>query len=81
MRFKKGDKVWMISTSSAGIVVPSMRGTVSSVNARHYDPPRMLVELENGHTVIHTVEDNPDSIVKFRIDWGSIAQSGRAKGF
>jgi hypothetical protein len=30
---------------------------------------RMMVTLENGHTVIHKVGDDPDSLVKFRMDW------------
>jgi hypothetical protein len=82
MRFKKGDKVWMISTSSAGIMVPSMQGTVTAISgSSQYDSHKMMVKLKNGHTVIHDVEDDPNSLVKFRIDWGSIAQLVEQKAF
>ncbi len=71
MSFKKGDKVWMISTSSAGIIVPSMQGTVTAVSGRsQYSAPKMMVKLKNGHTVIHDTEDDPSSLVMFRKDWG-----------
>ena len=70
MIFNKGDKVWMISTSSNGVIVPSMRGMVTgSIDGR------MMVTLENGHTVIHKIEDDPDSLVKFRKDWAPDPQS------
>ena len=81
MRFKKGDKVWMISTNSTGVIIPSMRGTVTALDTRHNVSPRMMVQLENGDVIIHNVEDDPASLVKFRMDWGSIAQSGRATDF
>ena len=70
MRFKKGDKVWMISTNNDGLMVPSMRGTVRAVDLDYYDPPKMMVEIENGDMIIHDVEDDPASIVMFRKDWG-----------
>jgi hypothetical protein len=70
MSFNKGDKVWMISTSSSGVIVPSMRGMVTgSIDER------MMVTLENGHTVIHKFGDDPDSLVKFRKDWSPDSQS------
>tara|TARA_B100000686_G_C16567567_1_gene851126 strand:+ start:594 stop:860 length:267 start_codon:yes stop_codon:yes gene_type:complete len=71
LSFEQGDKVWMISTSSSGIIIPSMRGMVTgSID------DRMMVTLENGHTVIHKVEDDPDSLVKFRKDWAPEPQPG-----
>jgi co-chaperonin GroES (HSP10) len=71
MSFKKGDKVWMISTSSAGIIVPSMQGTVTAVSgSSQYATDKMMVKLKNGHTVIHDTEDDPSSLVIFRKDWG-----------
>ena len=74
MRFKKGDKVWMISTSSAGVIIPSMRGTVTAFNSSRHAAPKMMVKLENGDTIIHDVDDDPTSLVKFRIDWGAVAK-------
>ena len=70
MRFKKGDKVWMISTGSAGLMVPTMRGVVRGVNDRHYGSTKMMVEIENGDLVIHDTEDDPSSLVMFRKDCG-----------
>lgn len=70
MRFKKGDKVWMISTGSTGLMIPTMRGVVRGVNGVHYDPPKMMVEVETGDLVIHDTEDDPASLVMFRKDWG-----------
>ena len=66
MRFKKGDKVWMVGKDRRGISVPSMRGTVIGINNRYYDPPKMMVELENGDRVIQDITENGDCIAAFK---------------
>ena len=60
MRFKKGDKVWMITTGSADARIPSSKGIVSEVVAS-----KMRVVLENGDTIIQNVENDLDLMVRF----------------
>ncbi len=81
MRFKKGDKVWMVSKARCSISIPSMRGTVIAINKYSYDKPKMMVELENGDRVIQDVDECIDSIVAFKPDFRVISSSGRATGF
>ena len=76
MRFKKGDKVWMVGKDRRGISVPSMRGTVIGINDRYYDPPKMMVELENGDKVIQEIGGNFDCIVAFKPDFRVISSTG-----
>ena len=81
MRFKKGDKVWMVSKTRNSVSVPSMRGTVIAINEYSYDKPKMMVELENGDKVIQDMDDGPDNIVTFKPDFRVISSNGRAPGF
>ena len=66
MRFKKGDKVWMVGKHRHGVTVPSMRGTVIGINDYHYDPPKMMVELENGDRVIQDIDEGDDCVAAFK---------------
>ena len=66
MRFKKGDKVWMVGKHRHGLTVPSMRGTVIGINDYHYDPPKMMVELENGDKVIQDIDESDDCVAAFK---------------
>ena len=75
MRFKKGDKVWMVSKTRCSVSTPSMRGTVIAINQYSYDKPKMMVELENGDRVIQDIEDSPDDIVTFKPDFRVISSA------
>ena len=81
MKFKKGDKVWMVGKDRRSITVPSMRGTVIAINAYHYDPPKMMVELENGDKVIQDIEGSYDCIAAFKPDFRVISSTGGATDF
>ena len=76
MRFKKGDRVWMVGKNRRGISVPSMRGVVVGINDYHYDPPKMMVLLVNGDKGIQDVEESFDSIVSFNPDFRGISSTG-----
>tara|TARA_R100000008_G_scaffold41163_1_gene23709 strand:- start:1203 stop:1418 length:216 start_codon:yes stop_codon:yes gene_type:complete len=71
----------MVGKDRRGITVPSMRGTVIGVNDYHYDPPKMMVELENGDKVIQDIDESYDCIAAFKPDFRVISSTGRATGF
>ena len=75
MRFKKGDKVWMVGKDRRGLTVPSMRGTVLGINDYHYDPPKMMIELENGDRVIQDVDGSLEQIAAFKPNY-MLVESG-----
>ena len=71
----------MVGKHRRGITVPSMRGIVLGVNDFHYDPPKMMVELENGDRVIQDIEEGVDCIVSFKPDFRVVSSVGRASDF